>query len=109
MTEITEFCKIRFQTIKNLKQNPKISRNVSFGKDTKQFLLGLRIRLPSSKWRNVFLNCNNEIQGKDSKVRVKSMRRISTLAHSFYKTIFPGGSDGKGSVCNMGDPGSIPG
>ena len=37
------------------------------------------------------------------------MGRISTLAHSFYKTIFPGGSDGKGSACNMGDPGLIPG
>ena len=37
------------------------------------------------------------------------MGRISTLAHSFYKTIFPGGSDGKGSACKMGDPGLIPG
>ena len=23
--------------------------------------------------------------------------------------VFPGGSDGKASACNMGDPGSIPG
>ena len=29
----------------------------------------------------------------------------------YYTTIlgFPGGSDGKASVCNVGDPGSIPG
>ena len=25
------------------------------------------------------------------------------------RTDFPGGSDGKASVCNVGDPGSIPG
>ena len=24
-------------------------------------------------------------------------------------TVFPGGSDGKASACNVGDPGSIPG
>ena len=48
----------------NIKQNLKIWGNVSFGKDTKQFLLGLRIGLPSSKWKNLFLNYNNEIQSR---------------------------------------------
>lgn len=37
---------------------------MSFGKDTKQFLLGLWVGLPSSKWKNLFLNCNTEIQTK---------------------------------------------
>ena len=35
------------------------------------------------------------------------------LQHNFYHYInnrgFPGGSDGKASACNVGDPGSIPG
>ena len=26
-----------------------------------------------------------------------------------HMTIFPGGSEGKASACNVGDPGSIPG
>jgi len=29
--------------------------------------------------------------------------------HSYYLTGFPGGSDGKESACNVGNPGSIPG
>ena len=29
--------------------------------------------------------------------------------HRYYLTGFPGGSDGKESACNMGNPGSIPG
>ena len=33
----------------------------------------------------------------------------SVLSISIYRMGFPGGSDGKVSVCNAGDPGSIPG
>ena len=31
------------------------------------------------------------------------------LSYPYYVSSFPGGSDGKASVCNVGDPGSIPG
>ena len=31
------------------------------------------------------------------------------LSYVVYLIGFPGGSDGKASVCNAGDPGSIPG
>ena len=32
-----------------------------------------------------------------------------TKARVWYYSGFPGGSDGKESTCNVGDPGSIPG
>ena len=35
---------------------------------------------------------------------------ITILMYCFHKSWgFPGGSDGKASACNVGDPGSIPG
>ena len=37
------------------------------------------------------------------------MWNVSQFASSDYFLGFPGGSDGKESVCNVGDPGSIPG
>ena len=37
------------------------------------------------------------------------MWNVSQFASSDYFSGFPGGSDGKESVCNAGDPGSIPG
>ena len=36
-------------------------------------------------------------------------RTCVSLAGGFFTTSFPGGSDGKASACNAGDPGSIPG
>ena len=38
-----------------------------------------------------------------------TLLRISSLVTSITQTDFPGGSDGKASVYNAGDPGSIPG
>ena len=35
--------------------------------------------------------------------------RSSVFASGFRRQVFPGGSDGKASACNVGDPGSIPG
>ena len=34
---------------------------------------------------------------------------LSKKLHTLDSFAFPGGSDGKTSVCNAGDPGSIPG
>ena len=39
--------------------------------------------------------------------RTKLYLRIPTLRNRYWG--FPGGSDGKGSACNAGHPGSIPG
>ena len=39
--------------------------------------------------------------------RTKLYLRIPTLRNRYWG--FPGGSDGKASACNAGDPGSIPG
>ena len=36
-------------------------------------------------------------------------RQIHTHTHTHTHTGFPGGTDGKESACNPGDPGSIPG
>ena len=37
------------------------------------------------------------------------MNLVSLHLLSIYSVGFPGGSDGKASACNAGDPGSIPG
>ena len=41
----------------------------------------------------------------------KSWTRLSDFTFTFHCSHqgFPGGSDGKASACNMGDPGLIPG
>ena len=39
----------------------------------------------------------------------KTLFSLSTLIHSHLCVGFPGGSDGKESACNAGDPGLIPG
>ena len=49
-----------------------------------------------------------------AKISVTSGVGLRTLVENVFVTIswksgFPGGSDGKASVCNAGDPGSIPG
>ena len=37
-------------------------------------------------------------------------KKTQTLSgYTFFPSYFPGGSYGKASVCNAGDPGSIPG
>ena len=43
------------------------------------------------------------ISGKDLSVDIAFLH---TFTHTLY---FPGGSDGKASACNAGDPGLIPG
>ena len=41
---------------------------------------------------------------------INKMRNFLYMPHTSYKVMdFPGGSDGKASACNAGDPGSIPG
>ena len=47
------------------------------------------------------------IQSRSGKVRDQQM--IPTKDQMLYILGFPGGSDGKASVCNAGDPGLIPG
>ena len=39
----------------------------------------------------------------------RSYMKVSYISASFANTDFPGGSNGKASVYNAGDPGSIPG
>ena len=39
----------------------------------------------------------------------KGCHRILVALLYWALTIYPGGSDGKASACNAGDPGSIPG
>ena len=38
----------------------------------------------------------------------KHFRQLTLLCHINIMLVFPGGSDCKESVCNAGDPGSIP-
>ena len=58
--------------------------------------------------------CCNARGGKDL-VLTEGLNNINlklALAKSICKQLnnsFPGGSDGKASACNVGDPGSIPG
>ena len=41
---------------------------------------------------------------------INKMRNFLYMPHTSYKVMdFPGGSDGKASACNAGDPGLIPG
>ena len=51
-----------------------------------------------------------------SRIKTKYNRRVGWIERltyiyiyiDIYKMGFPGDSDGKGSICNVGDPGSIP-
>ena len=47
--------------------------------------------------------------GKETQVRTKSRSRAPLWINIAREMLFPGGSDGKESACNAGDPGSIPG
>ena len=50
------------------------------------------------------------ILGSSQKNSFKSSVMLrASLVISIYLIGFPGGSDGKESACNVGDPGSIPG
>ena len=45
-----------------------------------------------------------------SRLQSKGLQRVNTTEHSTAGIMgFPGGSDGKESACNLGDPNSIPG
>ena len=45
----------------------------------------------------------------NSKVRESKPYKTTSRSYSDFAICFPGGSDGKGSAYNEGDPGSIPG
>ena len=52
------------------------------------------------------------ISGIPTSITVRSVQlhiRLDSLMNSGDYSGFPGGSDGKESACNVGDPGSIPG
>ena len=56
-------------------------------------------------------NCMNKISILNEAMRgcFKHFRQVMLLCHINIKLGFPGGSACKESVCNAGDPGSIPG
>ena len=55
-------------------------------------------------------------RGRETRYQIANIRWIIEKTREFQKNThlccvrgFPGGSDGKASICNVGDPGSIPG
>ena len=54
-------------------------------------------------------NASMNIHVRDFLVCVYACTYIYNLGRYKLKSVFPGGSDGKESACNAGDPGSIPG
>ena len=52
------------------------------------------------------------VQAPSQTIQLKSLNQILYITHTHTHTHtegFPGGSDGKESACNVGDPGLIPG
>ena len=72
--------------------------------------MGRQINLHDQHFAHIFKR-NDEMKNKQQWGRFisKQIRASENFFKAFSMQIKPGGSDGKASACNAGDPGSIPG